>query len=121
MTEFPEERKGFTDMTFPLLRFEIATIFRRIFYIPPGPARCTEVFAGLTIQQKEEWISDCHKAMEEKYLKNCDMSIPLCWVTATLSRLIMSKMWLVVYHPSQRKDGGRFNPMYKQSQILILL
>jgi hypothetical protein len=120
MTEFPEERTGFTDMTFCLLRFEIANIFRRILYIPPGPNRCTEFFAGLTIEQKEKWITDCYQAMEAKYLKNIDMSIPLCWVTATVARLIMSKMWLVVYHPSQRKDGGTFDPIYNYSQILIL-
>lgn len=106
MTEFPKERRGYTDMTFSLLRFEVATIFRRILYIPPGPERCVDYFAALTIEQKEKWITECHARMEEKYLLNMDMSIPICWVTATISRLIMSKMWLVVYHPHQRKDGG---------------
>jgi hypothetical protein len=107
MTEFPEERQGFTDMTFCLLRFEVANIFRRILYIPPGPTRCNEFFSGLSIADKEKWITECHQRMEEKYLQNMDLSIPLCWVTATISRLIMSKMWLVVYHPHQRKDGGQ--------------
>lgn len=106
MTDFPEERQGFTDMTFSLLRFEVVNIFRRILYVPPGPIRCAELFANLSIADKERWITECHQRMEEKYLKNCDMSIPICWVTATISRLIMSKMWLVVYHPHQRKDGG---------------
>ena len=106
MAEFPKERQGFTDMTFCLLRFEVANIFRRILYVPTGPHKCTEFFARLTIADKEHWISECHNRMEEKYLKDCDMTVPLCWVTATLSRLIMSKMWLIVYHPHQRKDGG---------------
>jgi hypothetical protein len=106
MTEFPKERQGFTDMTFCLLRFEVASIFRRILYIPPGPKMCNEYFAGLSIEQKEKWITECHHRMEEKYLLNMDMAIPICWVTATISRLIMSKMWLIVYHPYQRKDGG---------------
>jgi hypothetical protein len=119
MTEFPKERTGFTDMTFCLLRFEIANIFRRMSYIPPGPTRCTEYFAGLTVEQKEKWISDCHRDMEAKYLKDCDMSIPLVWVTATISRLIMSRMWLQVYHPHQRKDGGVFNSICQQSQTLM--
>jgi hypothetical protein len=119
MTEFPEERQGFTDMTFCLLRFEIAHIFRRIVYIPPGPNRCTEYFSGLTIEQKEKWITDCHQAMENKYLKNCDMTIPICWVTATISRLIMSKMWLIVYHPHQRKDGGATLPQETKDKLFI--
>jgi hypothetical protein len=119
MTEFPEERQGFTDMTFCLLRFEIAHIFRRIIYVPPGPNRCTEYFAGLTIEQKEKWITDAHQIMENKYLKGCDMTIPICWVTATISRLIMSKMWLVVYHPHQRKDGGATLPQETKDKLFI--
>lgn len=119
MTDFPPERTGFTDMTFSLIRFEVANIFRRILYIPPGPVRCTELFANMTIAQKEKWITECHQQMEEKYLKDCDMSIPLCWVTATISRLIMSKMWLIVYHPHQRKDGGASLPQETKDKLFI--
>ena len=119
MTRFPEERTGFTDMTFSLIRFEVANIFRRIMYIPPGPVKCTELFANLTIPEKERWITECHRQMEDKYLKGCDMSIPLCWVTATISRLIMSKMWLIVYHPHQRKDGGASLPQETKDKLFI--
>lgn len=119
MTEFPQERTGFTDMTFSLIRFEVANIFRRILYIPPGPVRCTELFANLSIAEKEKWITECHQQMEEKYLKDCDISIPLCWVTATISRLIMSKMWLIVYHPHQRKDGGASLPQEMKDKLFI--
>lgn len=107
MAEFPEERVGFTDMTFSLIRFEVTNILRDILYVPPGPNKCTEFFANLTIPEKEKWIRDCHQRLEDKYLRNSDMSIPLFWVTATISRLIMSKMWLIVYHPYQRRDGGK--------------
>ncbi|KAH4001225.1 hypothetical protein HBH70_008690 [Parastagonospora nodorum] len=119
MTEFPEERTGFTDMTFCLLRFEVASIFRRILYIPPGPNRCNEFFASLSIAEKEKWITECHQRLEEKYLTNMDMTIPLCWVTATISRLIMSKMWLIVYHPHQRKDGGATLPQETKDKLFI--
>lgn len=119
MTEFPEERTGFTDMTFSLIRFEVANILRRILYIPPGPVRCTELFANLSIADKEKWITECHQQMEDKYLRDCDMSIPLCWVTATISRLIMSKMWLIVYHPHQRKDGGASLPQETKDKLFV--
>lgn len=119
MAKFPDERQGFTDMTFCLLRFEVSNIFRRILYVPPGPNRCTDYFAGLSIAEKEKWITSCHQKMEEKYLKDCDMSIPLCWVTATVSRLIMSKMWLIVYHPHQRKDGGATLPQEIKDKLFI--
>ncbi|KAF2731933.1 hypothetical protein EJ04DRAFT_441932 [Polyplosphaeria fusca] len=119
MKDFPEERIGFTDMTFCLIRFEVANIFRRILYVPPGPNKCHEFFANLSIPEKEKWISDCHQRIEDKFLSNCDMSIPLCWVTATISRLVMSKMWLIVYHPHQRRDGGASLPQETKDKLFI--
>ena len=74
---------------------------------------------SLSIEDKERWITECHRKMEEKYLKDCDMTIPLCWVTATISRLIMSKMWLIVYHPYQRKDGGASLPQATKDRLFI--
>lgn len=107
MAEFPPERQGCTDMSFCLIRFEVANTFRRINYIPPGPPEtCTEYSANVTLQDKEKWITECHQRLEERYLKHCDMTVPLFWVTATVARLMMSKMWLMVYHPFQRHDGG---------------
>ncbi|ORY06889.1 fungal-specific transcription factor domain-domain-containing protein [Clohesyomyces aquaticus] len=119
MTDFPTERVGFTDMTFCIIRFEVANIFRRILYIPPGTNRCNQYFANLSIPEKEKWISDCHQRLEDKYLKDCDMSNPLCWVTATVSRLVMSKMWLIVYHPHQRRDGGASLPQETKDKLFI--
>lgn len=119
MKEFPPERTGFTEITFCLIRFEVINIFRRIFYVPPGPNVCNAYFSSLTIPEKEKWISDCHQRLEDKYLKDGDMSIPLFWVTATISRLVMSKMWLVVYHPHQRRDGGASLPQETKDKLFI--
>ncbi|KAH0263023.1 hypothetical protein KCU91_g13006, partial [Aureobasidium melanogenum] len=108
MTKLPDERQGCTDMSFCLIRFEVANTFRRLNYIPPGePKRCGEFFASVTLEDKERWINECHKRLEERYLRHVDMSVPLYWITATVARLMMSKMWLMIYHPYQRKDGGK--------------
>jgi hypothetical protein len=120
MNEFPAEKRGCTDMSFCLIRFEVANTFRRINYIPPGPPKqCTEHLSGITLQEKEKWITDCHQRLEERYLKDCDMSVPLFWVTATVARLMMSKMWLMVYHPFQRQDGGTTIPSEIKEKLFI--
>ncbi|KAF2711841.1 hypothetical protein K504DRAFT_465575 [Pleomassaria siparia CBS 279.74] len=119
MEALPEERTGFTDMTFCLIRFEVANIFRRILYIPPGPNKCSQFFFALTIPEKEKWISEAHQRLEDKYLSKADMTIPLYWVTATISRLVMSKMWLIVYHPHQRRDGGASLPQETKDKLFI--
>ncbi|KAF2198247.1 hypothetical protein GQ43DRAFT_483469 [Delitschia confertaspora ATCC 74209] len=118
MTSLPEERIGFTDMTFCIIRFEVANIFRRILYVPPA-GRCNEYFSSLSIPEKEKWISEWQYRIEEKYLKHCDMSDPLPWVTATISRLIMSKMWLIAYHPHQRRDGGVSLPQSTRDKLFL--
>ena len=120
MKEFPPERQGCTDISFCLIRFEVANTFRRINYIPPGPPRaCQDHFANVTLQDKEKWITECHQRLEERYLKHCDMSVPLFWVTATVARLMMSKMWLMVYHPFQRQDGGVSLPNETKEKLFI--
>jgi hypothetical protein len=120
MNEAPAEKRGCTDMSFCLIRFEVSNTFRRINYIPPGPPKqCTEHLAGITLQEKEKWITDCHQRLEERYLKDCDMNVPLYWVTATVARLMMSKMWLMVYHPFQRQDGGTTLPPEIKEKLFI--
>ncbi|KAK3725919.1 hypothetical protein LTR37_000067 [Vermiconidia calcicola] len=120
MKEFPLERQGCTDMSFCLIRFEVANTFRRINYVPPGPPRaCQENLANVTLEDKEKWITECHQRLEERYLKHCDMSVPLFWVTATVARLMMSKMWLMVYHPFQGQDGGASLPNVIKEKLFI--
>lgn len=120
MKDFPDVKHGCTDMSFCLIRFEVSNTFRRINYIPPGPPKqCTEHLAGITLQEKEKWITECHERLEERYLKDCDMSVPLFWVTATVARLMMSKMWLMVYHPFQRQDGGATLPPETKEKLFI--
>ncbi|KAL1632777.1 hypothetical protein SLS58_011324 [Diplodia intermedia] len=119
MTEFPEERTGCTEMTFCLVRFEVANVYRRIQYVPPGPVRCNRFLSSVSLEQKERWITEVHSKIEEKYLKDCDMTVPLFWVIATVSRLIMSKMWLMIYHPYQRLDGGASLPQETKDKLFV--
>lgn len=96
MKEWPKERVGATEMTFCLIRFELGKFARENFFgLPNWPGRTPE----LTVEEKEKLIDDCHRELEEKYLRHCDMSIPIYWVTATVARLILAKIWLTLHHP----------------------
>ncbi|TKA49897.1 hypothetical protein B0A55_13647 [Friedmanniomyces simplex] len=75
--------------------------------------------AAVTLADKERWITECHQRLDERYLRHCDMSVPLFWVTATVARLMMSKMWLMVYHPFQRQDGGASLPNETKDKLFI--
>ncbi len=106
MKELPKEQDGPTDMTFGLIRFEVLAVFRRLIYVPPAPLRCSIMFATASLEKKEKWIAGCQERLEERYLRHCDMTVPLDWVIATIARLIMAKLWLMLYHPFQRMNGG---------------
>lgn len=99
--ETPEEKQGCTEMTFSLIRFEVGVTMRRLVHVPAsGP--CNERASERTLEEKEKLIEMCHQRIEERYLRYCDMSVPIFWVTATVGRLIMAKMWLTVHHPLQQ-------------------
>lgn len=119
MTEPPEEKEGRTEMLFDLIRFTVSTTVRRLSYAPPGPGPCRERNARITLEDKERLIEELHQYLEKKYLKYCDMSVPLDWVAATVSRLILAKMWLIVHHPFQREDGGAGLPQETKDRLFL--
>ncbi|KAJ5444234.1 uncharacterized protein N7458_008106 [Penicillium daleae] len=103
MTETPSEREGVTDVTFCLIRCEITSALRRANYSCPG-VRFRLGESGPGIERCERMIQIISNRVEERYIKHCDMNIPIHWAIATVGRLILAKLWLVVHHPMTRKD-----------------
>jgi len=87
-------------MTFCLIRYEICNLTRKLTYTPPGETPWK--IAGkqpLSLEEKEEMIRDCARHLEKTYLRYCEDAGPLYWVAATVARLILAKMSLIIYHP----------------------
>lgn len=119
MKETPVEREGRTEMTFDLIRYTVSTTVRRLSYAPPGHGPCSVKNASLTLEDKEQLIEVLHKHLENKYLKYCDTKRPLDWVSATVSRLILAKMWLIVHHPALRDNGGAGLPQETKNRLFL--
>lgn len=117
MKEAPEEHEGATEMTFDLIRYSMSITVRRLSYAPAGEGRCRTMNASLSVEDKERMIEDLHQYLEKKYLTHCDMSVPLHWVAATVARLILAKMWLVVHHPFSRSDAGEGLPQETKDRL----
>lgn len=117
MKETPVEREGRTEMTFDLIRYTVSTTVRRLSYAPPGHGPCSVKNASLTLEDKEHLIEVLHQHLENKYLKHCDTKRPLDWVSATVSRLILAKMWLIVHHPALRDNGGAGLPQETKNRL----
>ena len=119
MKEPPTEHEGATEMTFDLIRYSVSTTVRRLSYMPPGPGPCRIRNAGLSLEDKERMIEDLHQYLERKFLRHCDTKVPLHWVAATVARLIMAKMWLVVHHPFSRADAGEGLPQVIKDRLFL--
>lgn len=117
MKETPQEHEGATEMTFDLIRYSMGVTVRRLSYAPPAEGPCRTMNARMSIEDKERMIEDLHQYLEQKYLSHCDMSVPLHWVAATVARLILAKMWLVVHHPFSRSDAGAGLPQETKDRL----
>lgn len=105
MSEPPIEHEGATQMTFSLVRFEITAALRQVSYTCPKSGRFSMESRQTSNDRCANVIKMMNRRMEERYLQYCDMSVPIYWVSATVTRLILAKLWLTIHHPMTRHDG----------------
>ncbi|RAL09859.1 putative C6 transcription factor [Aspergillus homomorphus CBS 101889] len=103
MPEPPPERIGFTEMTFCLIRCDITVALRRVSYACPN-GHFTSGTRVMSPDNCGNLIKAINARIEERYIKHCDMNVPIQWVCATVARLILTKLWLVIHHPMTRSD-----------------
>ncbi|KAL2871069.1 putative C6 transcription factor [Aspergillus lucknowensis] len=103
MEERPKPRAGFTDMSFFLIRCDICYALRRVAYTCPNTSAAV---GGPTPENCGNVVQTVNRHIEEQYLKHCDMADPIQWVSATVARLVLTKMWLVIHHPITSSEHG---------------
>ena len=92
------ERTGFTEMTFSLISHDVSVVVRRFNYAPLGIGN-EEHPLSLTFEEKARMITECQRHIENKYLIHCNITNPIAFTATAVARLIMSRMWLSLYHP----------------------
>ena len=102
MRESPPSTPGRTEMLFSLVRFEISNFARRVIF---SEQFCSEnCYPILSVSQKCKAIDLFRGKLEKQYLSRCDENIPLDFLTAASSRLILVKLKLTVSKPRARED-----------------
>jgi len=79
MTSTPVERERPTDMIFDITRYEIGSSMRQIKRNMATPC---------SAEVRDKVIDELRDRLETKYLRYCDMSVPLEWVTVNICRLV---------------------------------
>lgn len=98
MDGVPVSRKGHTEMTFCLLRFEVLGCYGFLFRSP----------GDVSLAEREKKIEDTRLMMFDKYLREVDHTDPLQKVTYTVWKLMMGKALLSLYHPLRHFKDGEF-------------
>ena len=97
-TEAPQPRSGFTDMTLPLIGFDITCLVTRINSSHLLSTETTDSQSENVIQRKIKMVEDCQAGLESKYLQHFNASRPFDWMTMTFNRLMVVSYAL--HHPS---------------------
>ncbi|PLB54789.1 hypothetical protein P170DRAFT_374167 [Aspergillus steynii IBT 23096] len=93
-----EEETGFTDMTFCLVRCEMIVLNRHCYsHSSTNPESNSH---GLRLHDLEQ----LHDHLRHRYLRFCDVSNPLQWVTATVIRLALARSWLLAHLPEKQPE-----------------
>lgn len=101
MSASPQPTTGRTEMLFTLVRLEISNFARRMIFSENfGRANS---YAALSIWTKCKAIDQFRDRIERQYLSQCDFAIPLDFITAASSRLILAKLKLAVLKPRTRQ------------------
>lgn len=112
------DRVGHTEMTFCLICNELSIVARRFtFMLQPAKDR-EKVTAATTIEEKISLISECEQYLRQEYLIHCDNANPIAWVAVTVTRLILARMWLAVYHPLQQEHRSHVYPMMTRELLM---
>lgn len=96
MSELPQPHVGVTEMTFVLIQNEIISAQRRL-----RQSSSTGAFSAITqklsLAEKEHILKELSEHLESTYLVYCDQAGPIMTAAATLARLMVSNLSLVVY------------------------
>ncbi|CAG8137213.1 unnamed protein product [Penicillium olsonii] len=116
MTETPRERCGFTDMTLTLVRCQILLSHRKIMQRnDPATGSQYEI-----LQSRLLAINECRQTLDEQYIRYCDLAIPIHWVTATIARVALARLWLTSHFSLMTAEGFQPDLWPEQCDILIL-
>ena len=100
MVDLPVEENGATEMIHCLLRYEVGNFMKQ-----GGPMSALDgtrqkfTSSEVPVDYKVKAIQDLEELLESRYLRYCDPSIPLHYVSAIIVRLIMCKMRFRSLHP----------------------
>ena len=101
--EEPRIVKDFTDMTLGLVCHDLFDTERRLNFVAPGDFDKPQGNSKIPWSQKRDWVIECHKRIDDKYLRHCSTSIPVQRYTVFIGDIMLAIMWLCTVRPVQKR------------------
>ncbi|QPG95103.1 hypothetical protein C2857_007678 [Epichloe festucae Fl1] len=100
-TEAPVPREGKSDCAVALVRYEICVLARRLFTTASAMSSLCPSADHSSMAERERMLIDVYQRMEHKFLRHVlHETDPLYWVAAMIARIVVGKMYLVIYQPA---------------------
>lgn len=107
MREPPVEHCGPTEMIFFLSKCEIADLLRKIRSRPSYDDNWFELStSAVSLETKDKAINDLEESLEKKYLRFCERTVPIQYLTEIMARTTLCKLRLIVHHQRLLPDRG---------------
>ncbi|KAJ5290827.1 hypothetical protein N7478_000078 [Penicillium angulare] len=111
MKEITAERDNFTNITLCIIT---AHFIRGLHWLRDFQDGNDTI--PLELEQRKEIVKTLGRDMEEQYLNQFDLNIPIQWMTATISRLHLSRAWLFIHlTPNPSGETERLEPLATDS------
>lgn len=95
----PVEREGFTDMTYPLIRYEMCNRLHRLYNHDGKSSMGIMQGDRQGIPEQAKVLADCRDMIQSKYLQHCSPSIPFQKTILWVGQIILSKQNLLAQYP----------------------
>jgi hypothetical protein len=102
-----QPRDEYTDFTISLVIHEVFDIERRLNYVLAGESECPQERVEETWDLRRRWGLVCQQRIQDKYLRHCNMKVPIQRYTMVLADAMFATMRLWIYRPLQRP---RYSP-----------
>lgn len=104
MTEPVSSLRQRTEMLYTLIRFEGSYAARKLVF--SSKFNADNGYPNLSLQEKNDFLGSLLTDLEDKYLRYCDSKIPICYLTVTSIRMVLSKVKLTINHPARDDSTG---------------
>lgn len=114
MTEMPKGREGVTDMTFPLVSFEICEATKQLM------AQSIKDGSPVGIEEQSRLLNSIYEKVDKGYLQyTAESGNIVYWVAVTIARLVMAKITLLIYLPILFSSPGEPVSESIRSKLLV--